>query len=197
MWTVNASDVEWVECEHINKSGTIIQLKAQIDQLRCTLDSLPKTNKTVTHEKVQSYLQSLTNKLSAEMNNRKFKLETESFSPNVSVKKYDTSKKLLTSNVKTNSANTNDATTGHKLQGMSKDVIIVASWPTASMFRNWEYVVLSHVQTLSGLYLVKPIDIDKSFKPSDKLKKYIQHAKEKDTKLLTTRKDAMSQIKWM
>jgi hypothetical protein len=94
-------------------------------------------------------------------------------------------------------ANTNDATTGHKLQGMSKDVISVASWPTASMFRNWEYVVLSHVQTLSGLYLVKTIDIDKSFEPSDKLKKYIKHSKEKESNLLTTRKHAMSQIKWM
>ncbi len=31
VWTVNASDVEWVECEHINKTGTIIQLEAQID----------------------------------------------------------------------------------------------------------------------------------------------------------------------
>jgi hypothetical protein len=36
-------------------------------------------------------------------------------------------------------AKTNNATTDHKLQGMSKDVIIVASWPTggmASLFRN-------------------------------------------------------------
>ena len=42
-------------------------------------------------------------------------------------------------------ANSNDATTGHKLQGMSKDVIIVSSWPTGGlslMFKNWEYVVL-------------------------------------------------------
>jgi hypothetical protein len=50
VWTVNASDVEWVECEHINKNGTIIQLEAQIDVLRCTLDSLPKTNGIVTHQ---------------------------------------------------------------------------------------------------------------------------------------------------
>jgi hypothetical protein len=80
---------------------------------------------------------------------------------------------------------------------MSKDVIIVASWPTKSMFRNWEYVVLSHVRTLSGLYLVKPIDINKSFEPSDELKRYIEHAKEKETILLTTRKDTMSKIKRM
>jgi hypothetical protein len=37
VWTVNASNFEWVECEHINKSGTMIQLEAQIDQMRCTL----------------------------------------------------------------------------------------------------------------------------------------------------------------
>jgi hypothetical protein len=94
-------------------------------------------------------------------------------------------------------ANTNDAITGHKLQGMSKDAIIVASWQTASMFRNWDYVVLSHVRILSGLYCVKLIDIDKSFKASDKLKKYIKHAKEKETNLLTIRNHAMSQIKRM
>ncbi len=171
--TVNASDVEWVECEHINKTGTIIQLEAQIDQLRCTLDSLPKTNGTVTHQKVQSYLESLTSSLSAKMNDCKFKLEPESFSTKVSVKKYDTSTTYFDFRCKMKQipANTNDATTGHKLQGMSEDVIIVASWPTASMFKNWVYVVLSRVQTLSDLYLINPIDIDKSFKPSDELKK--------------------------
>ena len=51
-------------------------------------------------------------------------------------------------------ANSNNATTGHKVQGMSKDAIVVMLWPTgglAAMFKNWEYVVLSHVQTLAGL----------------------------------------------
>jgi hypothetical protein len=36
-------------------------------------------------------------------------------------------------------ANNNDATTGHKLQGMSKDVMVISSWPTrglAAMFKN-------------------------------------------------------------
>ena len=31
VWTVNANDVEWVECEHINKTGTIIQLETNIN----------------------------------------------------------------------------------------------------------------------------------------------------------------------
>jgi hypothetical protein len=61
VWTVNENYVEWVQCEHINKTGTMTQLQAQIDQLRSTLDSLPKTNRTVTDPKSQSYPESLTN----------------------------------------------------------------------------------------------------------------------------------------
>ncbi len=76
-------------------------------------------------------------------------------------------------------ANTNNASTGHKLQGMSKDEIIITSWPTGglvSIFKNWEYVVLSHVRTLQGLYLVESINMEKSFKPSDQLMSYIEYA---------------------
>jgi hypothetical protein len=116
VWTINASDVEWVQCEHINKTGTMIQLQAKIDQLRSTLDTLPQTSATVTNEQVQSYLESLTNTLSTEMNNRKFELDPEKFSTKVSVKEYDTS---ITTNyqckMKQIPANINDATTGHKL----------------------------------------------------------------------------------
>ncbi len=90
-WTVNASEVEWVQCEHINKTGTMLQLQAQIDQLRSTLESLPNTNDTVTDPKLQSYLESLTNTLSTEINNRKFILEPKSFSTKVSLTDYDTS----------------------------------------------------------------------------------------------------------
>ncbi len=97
-------------------------------------------------------------------------------------------------------ANINDATTGHKLQGMSKDVIVVSSWPTgalAAMFKNWEYVVLSRVRTLSGLYLVEPIDMDKSFKPSSELKKNNENARQKETDILEKRKRAIAQLNWL
>ena len=50
--------------------------------------------------------------------------------------------------------NMNNATTGHKLQGMSKDKLIVVSW---SFIANWIYVVLSCVRTLKGLFLLKPV----------------------------------------
>ena len=50
----------------------------------------------------------------------------------------------------------NIATTGHQLQGMSKDQLVVSSWNYSS--KNWIYVVLSRVtcRTLSGLYLFVP-----------------------------------------
>ena len=48
----------------------------------------------------------------------------------------------------------NDATTGHELQGIPKDQLIVTSW---SFKENWIYVVLSRVRTLKGLYLLKPL----------------------------------------
>ncbi len=196
VWTVNANDVEWVECEHINKTGTIVQLEAQIDHLKCTLESLPKTN-TTSIQQVQSDLQNLKKKLSTDLKDHRFKLETELFSTKVSVKEFVGSKKKNQFNcrMKQIPANTNNATTGHKLQGMSKDAIIVTSWPTG--FKNWEYVVLSCARTLSGLYLVVPINMNKSFKPSIQLKKYIQFARLQESNLLKKREDAMSATTWI
>ena len=60
----------------------------------------------------------------------------------------------------------NIATTGHKLQGMSKDIIIVSDW---SYIRNWVYVVLSRVRKLSGLYLQTPLDPLKCYKADQPL----------------------------
>ncbi len=35
VWKVNATDVEWVECEHVNKTGLMIQLDTQIHDATC------------------------------------------------------------------------------------------------------------------------------------------------------------------
>jgi hypothetical protein len=51
----------------------------------------------------------------------------------------------------------NDATTGHKLQGMSKDNLIIVAW---TFIPNWVYVVLSRVRTLKGLYLLEKLPND-------------------------------------
>jgi hypothetical protein len=94
-------------------------------------------------------------------------------------------------------ANSNDATTGHKLRGMSKDVIVIMSWPTgglAEMFKNLGCVDLSQVHTLSGLYLIEPIDMEKLFKPSSELKKYIENARPKEMSLLEEQKRAIAKL---
>ena len=57
--------------------------------------------------------------------------------------------------------NSNIATTGHKLQGMTKDSLIVHSWNYS--FSNWIYVVLSRVRTLSGLFMCKKLEENKQF----------------------------------
>jgi hypothetical protein len=177
VWSVNAADVEWIECEHVNKTSILSQLESQMNELKRQLDLPPNDHKSK-KQTIKSKLDDLNNKLAKEMISHRFKLEPEQFSPEVSVKHYHTSskKKTFQCKMKQIPANSNDATTGHKLQGMSKDAIIVSSWPTgslAAMVKNWEYVVLSCVRTLSGLYLIKPIDMDKSFQPSPQLTSYM------------------------
>ncbi len=133
------------------------------------------------------------------MISRRFKLEPEQFSPEVSVKHHHASSKKVTFQCKMKQipANSNDATTSHKLQGMSKDAIIVSSWPTgglAAMFKNWEYVVLSCAQILSGLYLVKPKDMDKSFQPSPQLTSYMDKIRKFEKEMLEKPQHAISKI---
>lgn len=57
--------------------------------------------------------------------------------------------------------NSNIATTGHKLQGMSKDNVVVVSWST--QHKNWIYVVLSRVRTLKGLHLLQRLPLSTDF----------------------------------
>ena len=89
------------------------------------------------HDKHQNKikLEQLKERLSKEINSRKFNLEPENFSPEVTVKHFQSSFKKDTFGCKMNQipANSNNRTTGHKLQGMSKDVIIVTSWPTGGL----------------------------------------------------------------
>ena len=72
----------------------------------------------------------------------------------------------------------NIATTGHKLQGMSMDYIIVVSW--FYTVKNWVYVVLSRVRKLSGLFLFKPLDFNKHYKEDIKLKVHMKELEEKE-----------------
>ena len=93
--------------------------------------------------------------------------------------------------------NLNSATTGHKLQGMSLNALIIPAFPSKSLsalFKNWEYVVLSRVRTLSELYLLEKINEDELFAPTEDFVKFLQRAKTKMDTLIKTRKQMMRSL---
>ena len=57
----------------------------------------------------------------------------------------------------------NHATTCHKLQGKSKESLIIGEW--ATNVSNWIYVILSRVKTLDGLFLTSKIPENAETKP--------------------------------
>jgi hypothetical protein len=52
--------------------------------------------------------------------------------------------------------NLNDATTGHKLQEMTKTQLIIKSW---SYSPGWVYTTISRVRTRDGLFLMEALDL--------------------------------------
>jgi hypothetical protein len=78
VWTVNADDVEWDECEHVNKTNLLSQLESQINELKQQLD-LPPSNHQSKKQIIKSKLDDLNKKLVKEMIGRRFKLEPEQF----------------------------------------------------------------------------------------------------------------------
>ncbi len=78
VWTTDAKDVEYIQCEHVNKTGYILQLEAQIQELENIQDKHQNNDK----------LDELKETLSKEKDSQKFNLEPEKFSPEVNVKQF-------------------------------------------------------------------------------------------------------------
>ena len=121
MWTVNALDVEWVECEHVTKIGMMLQLETQIHGYTSQLDLIESKNQ-IQKKQIQVKIDTLKSRLSTIMNYRKFKLNPEQCSPKVSIKQFSNSTRKIEFQCKMKQFQiiSNDATTGHKLQGISK-----------------------------------------------------------------------------
>lgn len=87
---------------------------------------------------------------------RRFRLAPKKVPVEVNVTPHDmaTEKVHMGCSVTQLPVNASDAITGHKLQGLTKDNVIVYSWQRST---NWIYVVLSRVRTLSGLYLFRKL----------------------------------------
>ena len=70
----------------------------------------------------------------------------------------------------------NYATTGHKLQGQTKEALVISVW---SNRRNWNYVALSRVKTRAGLYLVKKLPYSTDFSIPPDLRQMMETLKHK------------------
>jgi len=74
------------------------------------------------------------------------------------------------------------ATTGHKLQGMTKQYLIVSQLSYSTP--NWIFLVLSRVTSLDGLFLLQPIKEDYNPQPSKLLREEWKNQRDKEIELL-------------
>ena len=134
-------DDEWIECEHVIKTEPMVRLEREINGLKQNIISATKRAK----KKLRKKILRIDTQLSKLCRNRRFKSEPQNYWVVVSMKpnNHATTKLQFICQMTQFPISLNDATTGHKLQGMSKDVIIITSWPKSGLFRNWEYTVFS------------------------------------------------------
>ena len=182
VWSANIRDVEYITVELLDNSDEIDSAKHSLKLLK------EEYNDHTTRETIDRIAQ-LEDKITKMTLDRRFNIEPEKHEATVTVRPsrmssiedcYDLNMTLLPVNIST-------ASTGHKLQGRSKDTLIITSWPNFNnnyIFTNWEYVVLSRVRTLNGLFLFEPIDETKSFAPSEELIQFIKRAKRCEKRLM-------------
>ena len=73
------------------------------------------------------------------------------------------------------------AITGHKLQGMTMEMMILSE---INLKQNWLYVMLSRLTSLQGLYLTRPLTRD-MFKPiSNNLRRELEWLRGLEVQLL-------------
>jgi hypothetical protein len=161
VFTINVRDIEHVEFEHFPKKLDQINIENQISSLKMELEENP------CNEEKRTSLYDLNIKLQKIVQCRRFTLKPKRYyctfyrsdidPPEKGIAQSQVSKKqerkqkviLIQFPI-----NLNDATTAHKLQGVTKKKLIVNNW---TYTHGWVYTVLSRVRTRGGLYLNKPL----------------------------------------
>ena len=131
----------------------MLQLEKKAAKPRNNIESAPKDLASTLQENIDQIEARLTNMAKL----RRFKLKTQSFSVVAKVKphKYAHTRFKVRCNMTQFPVNLNSATTGHKLQSMTKDIIIVTSWPKGENFATGntpfypEYAVYRDCNSLS------------------------------------------------
>ena len=170
VWAVSIEDIQWITVELMDNTD-------EVDTLEMKIRELSSENEEQTASTAQA-LQALKRELEILRISRQFKIKPERKEVTVNMRPSRVSSLETTISLQMTMlpVNISTASTGHKLQGRSKDSIIITSWPNFTnnvVFANWEYVVLSRVRTLSCLYLLKPTDNQKSFALLHELRKII------------------------
>ena len=187
--TVNAVDVELIELEHYPRSSTIQLMENKLFDAQHKLETINLTS--IEENNTRQCVATLSESLGLMIAKHRFTLSPQHYSTLVRVKPHPMAPETeIRCKMTQLPINVNDATTGHKLQGMSKDIVIITSWPKGGLFKNWEYVVLSRVRTREGLYLFQPIDMDKSFLPSNELDHFFERARKKQRAFFSERTKA-------
>ena len=184
VWTVNAIDVEYITVELIDNPEEINGIKREIEAT--------KHDNTIDKKKKQQKLKELNQRLTSKTKQRQFQIKPEkrTVSINLKVHRGSTIRNKYTYQMLVFPVNICTAITGHKLQGRSKDILIVSSWPKLqgkSAFINWEYTVLSRVRTLQGLYTFEKLDLHRSYAPTEELQRFIKRAEKSEAKLIRKR----------
>ena len=191
VYCTSARFVEYVELERFPESDKIVLMKSRIDEYKSTLSDNWEDDDTIVAE-----LSKMQDEFDILDKARCFKLSPTKTTAVVKVSLCDDVDELTTVkgvNVTQIPINCNDATTGHKLQGMSKDKLIVVNWSYAA---NWIYVVLSRVRTLNGLYLLKPLPDDclDAFQVPNDLVAFEQRMRGLESRVLEARRKNMAEI---
>lgn len=188
--TVLATEVEYILLQHCPaETPKIKTLQSKIDGLE------GKDNLSEAEQKEVRNLKAL---LKKEKEARYFKLKPQTYTAEVSVSICPE----VVRNGKTTAPfrflqfplNTNDATTGHKLQGMSKDHLIVTSWDGIGRWDNWPYTVISRVRKLEGLFLCKPLNSSVSFDLPDDLRDYERFMVKKEQNMIDERERKLKEL---
>lgn len=162
MYTINVCDTNYIQCEHFPQTLQQRKLQERILELNQKLqesDNSPEVSMQISH------LQKKLDRISA---SRQFKLYPKEYTCTIDKNILTTDDDLYRGNRLTGipkrkcrvklqqyPINLNDATTGHKLQGMTKNTLIVRDW---SFQPGWLYTNLSRVRTFNGLFLNKELN---------------------------------------
>ena len=123
VWTVNAKDVEWITVELKDNPDEIYKILDEIEKI--------KTNNNIDTETKQNRIKTLKTKLLQIRKQRQFKIKPEKRTVTINLKvsqgshiqnKYTYQMLVFPVNICT-------AVTGQKLQGRSKGILIISSWP--------------------------------------------------------------------